>query len=61
MIVLRLDFLEECQVETLGMLAVVVVLFDEGLLGNEGGLHLEMFAIKHGGCLLLGLFLLQDF
>lgn len=41
------------------MLAVVVVLFDEGLLSNEGGLDLLVLAVQSDGHLLLGLLQLQ--
>jgi len=42
------------------MLAVVVVLFDEGLLSDEGGLDLLVLAVQSDGHLLLGLLQLQS-
>lgn len=43
------------------MLAVVVVLLDEGLLSNQSRLHLLVLAVQDGCCLELGVLHLQDF
>lgn len=43
------------------MLAVVVMLLDEGLLRNQSGLHLLVLAVQDGCCLELSVLDLQSF
>ena len=60
-VVLFFNLVEQGQIKTLRVLAVVVVLFDEGLLSDKGRLDLLLLAIEDESCLVLSLLDLHNF